>query len=61
MFEFAASPSRELLEIERIINEMLNDFKHPLNNSGHPYHQDSLQAVNDLMSYADTLRARLLF
>ena len=61
MFELIETPSRELLEIERIINELFNDFKHPLNNSGHPYHQDSLQAVNDLMSHADNLRARLMF
>lgn len=50
------STPKELVEIESILCDLLNDLRHPLNNTSHPYHRDSRQAVNDLMSYADSLR-----
>jgi hypothetical protein len=56
MLEVSQNTPKELVEIERILSDLLNDIKHPLNDTNHPYHRDSRQAVNDLMSYADTLR-----
>lgn len=56
MLEISHRTPRELVEIESILSDLLNDLRHPLNNANHPYHRDSRQAVNDLMSYADNLR-----
>ncbi|OAI06675.1 hypothetical protein A1332_10915 [Methylomonas methanica] len=56
MSEFFYKKPTELLEIERVINDLMEDLTHPLNNNRHPYHRDSVQAFNDLMAYADSIR-----
>ena len=56
MIELLTHTPKELIEVERIIKELLDDNKHPLNNRSHPYHHDSLQAISDLMAYAENLR-----
>lgn len=56
MMETSYHIPKELIEIDNILSDLLNDLRHPLNNTNHPYHRDSRQAVNDLMSYADNLR-----
>lgn len=56
MMETSQLPPKKLIQIETILNDLLNDLKHPLNDTSHPYHRDSRQAVEDLMSYADSLR-----
>ena len=47
---------KELLEIERVLEELLQDKSHPLHNRSHPYHQDSVLAFNELMAQADAIR-----
>lgn len=56
MSEFFNKKPKELLDIERVINDLMEDLTHPLNNDRHPYHRDSLQAFNDLMAHADSIR-----
>lgn len=58
MLDIIERPSKELNEIETILNELWNDLRHPVNDSHHPYHRESRQAVNDLIIYADNLRNR---
>ena len=55
MTEFFNKKPKELLEIERVINELIEDLTHPINNNRHPYHRDSVRALNDLMAYADSM------
>jgi hypothetical protein len=56
MIEFFNKKPKELLEIERVINDLVQDSAHPLHNNRHPYHRDSVQAFNDLMAHADSIR-----
>ncbi|MBD9361505.1 hypothetical protein [Methylomonas fluvii] len=56
MSEFFNKKPMELLEIEQVVNELMEDLSHPLNNKRHPYHRDCVQAFNDLMAHADTIR-----
>ncbi len=56
MLEIIQRQPKQLIEIESILCDLLNDLKHPLNNTRHPYHRESRQAVDDLMSFADSLR-----
>ncbi|PPD32236.1 MAG: hypothetical protein CTY19_11555 [Methylomonas sp.] len=55
MAELFKKKPRELLEIERVINDLVEDLTHPINNNRHPYHRDSIRAFKDLMAYADSM------
>lgn len=54
MTEFFKKKPRELLEIKRGLNDLVEDLKHPINNNRHPYHQDSIRAFKYLMAYANS-------
>lgn len=56
MIEFFSTKPNELLEIERVINDLAQDLTHPLHNARHPYHRDSVQAFTELMAHADRIR-----
>ena len=56
MIEFFYKKPKELVEIERVIDELAQDLTHPLHNNRHPYHRDSVLAFNDLMAQADSIR-----
>ncbi|OQW75186.1 MAG: hypothetical protein BVN35_08765 [Proteobacteria bacterium ST_bin11] len=56
MSEFFNKKPKELLEIERVIHDLMEDLNHPLNNNRHPYHRDCVHAFNDLMAHADSIR-----
>ncbi len=56
MSEFFDKKPKELIDIEGVINDLAQDFSHPLNNNRHPYHRDCVQAFNDLIAYADSIR-----
>jgi hypothetical protein len=47
---------KELFEIDRLLNEVINDVQHPLNNLKHPQHVQALEAFNQLVAEADRLR-----
>lgn len=55
-----ASPS-ELLEIERFIQELAIDVRHPVNDQRHPQHHECMAALHELLEMADSLRMRYLF
>lgn len=46
----------ELVEIERLIRDLMADTQHPINDRRHPQHHDCIIALNELMERADTLR-----
>ncbi|MCK9606331.1 MAG: hypothetical protein M0R33_07750 [Methylomonas sp.] len=50
----------ELLEIEQFIDDLLNDFQHPIHNRRHPQHEDCTKALDNLVEHADKLRNRWL-
>lgn len=56
MIELFYRKPKELEEVERVINELTQDFSHPLHNKRHPYHRDSVRAFNDLLAHADSIR-----
>jgi hypothetical protein len=56
MMEVITRKPKELLEVERVISDLAQDLSHPLHNTRHPYHRDSVQAFNDLMAHADMMR-----
>lgn len=56
MIEFFANKPKELKEIEQLIDGLAQDLTHPINNYRHPYHQDSVLALNELMALADSLQ-----
>lgn len=58
MSEFFNKKPKELLDIERVILDLMEDLTHPLHNHRHPYHRDSVQAFNDLMAHADSIRSQ---
>lgn len=56
MIDELAPKPYELIEVERFINDLMEDTKHPLHNKRHPYHKDSVLAFNDLVVYANQIR-----
>jgi LmbE family N-acetylglucosaminyl deacetylase len=46
MSEFFIKKPAELLEIEQVVNELMEDLTHPLNNNRHPDHRNCVQAFN---------------
>lgn len=56
MKDYANTPPSELIEIERLICELISDARHPVNDRRHPQHHEYLKALNDLMGHADSLR-----
>lgn len=56
MLEISNHKPKELQEIERVINELIQDLSHPFHNIRHPYHREFVQAVDDLMAHADSIR-----
>ena len=56
MNEMTPPAPRELLQIERFIQEMMIDRAHPVNDKSHPYHRDYQTAMQDLLDRADSMR-----
>ncbi|MGZ3821367.1 MAG: hypothetical protein ACXV7J_07245 [Methylomonas sp.] len=60
MMEQANSLHQELREIERFIDELLADAKHPVHHRMHSQNGECLKALNELMEHANTVRSNLL-
>lgn len=56
MAEKPDSLPQEIMEAENFINELLSDTKHPVHNRAHPLHQDSVNALNNMMQRLDAMR-----
>ncbi len=60
MEEQPDSLHQELREIERFIDDLLADAKHPVHHRMHPRHGECLKALNELTEQANAIRSSLL-
>lgn len=58
MSELSLASPAELLEIERFIEDIAGDVRHPINDQNHPQHHECLSALHDLLEMADSLKMR---
>lgn len=56
MSELTLASPAELLEIERFIEEIAVDARHPINDQTHPQHHECLLALHDLLEWADSMK-----
>ncbi len=60
MSELTLASPAELLEIERFIEEIAVDVRHPVNDQNHPQHHECMMALHDLLEMADSLKTRYM-
>jgi hypothetical protein len=55
MNEIDRLPSKELLELQGFVQELMLDSQHPVHNRNHPQHYESIIAIGELLDRSDRL------